>query len=95
MSKNFRSIVVTFALCCSLLFPLIAFAVTHRATIPQAYTGRQSTTHSSNADRPYYGRGHHTTSHGGSYPGETNAHHRNGHYDNWRTANRYGVHKTN
>jgi len=26
-------------------------------------------------------------------PGETNANHKNGHYSNWRSANRYGVHK--
>jgi len=47
----------------------------------------------SSASRPYCGGGKHTTSHGGRYPGTTNAHHRNGHYQNWRTANRYGVHK--
>jgi hypothetical protein len=47
----------------------------------------------SSASRPYYGGGKHTTSHGGQYPGATNSHHRNGHYQNWRTANRYGVHK--
>jgi len=43
--------------------------------------------------RPYYGGGRHTTSHGGQYPGATNAHHKNGHYQNWRSSNRYGVHK--
>jgi hypothetical protein len=43
--------------------------------------------------RPYYGGGKHTTSHGGGYPGATNSHHKNGHYSNWRTSNRYGVHK--
>jgi len=67
------------------------------ASTPKYRTGTRakyhSTVHHSSASRPYYGGKKHTTSHGGQYPGATNSHHRNGHYQNWRTANRYGVHK--
>ncbi|MHB1794500.1 MAG: hypothetical protein ACYCPO_05995 [Acidobacteriaceae bacterium] len=57
---------------------------------PRTYSSRAR---QPSAGRPYYGGGQHTTSHGGKYPGATNPHHRNGHYNNWRSDNRYGVHK--
>jgi hypothetical protein len=65
-------------------------------SLPAVYAStakHRSTSHHSSASRPYYGGGKHTTSHGGQYPGAINSHHRNGHYQNWRSANRYGVHK--
>jgi hypothetical protein len=73
-------------------------------SVPTAYAGapkyRASTyarihgaARHSSASRPYYGGGKHTTSHGGQYRGATNSHHKNGHYNNWRSGNRYGVHK--
>jgi hypothetical protein len=81
------------ALFCFLLSLPAAFATTHETHIPRSYSSHHGTAHSSSANRPLYGGGHHTKSHGGSYPGETNANHKNGHYSNWRSANRYGVHK--
>ena len=67
------------------------------ASTPKHQTGTHSRTYSaarhSSASRPYYGGGKHTTSHGGQYPGATNSHHKHGHYNNWRTGNRYGIHK--
>jgi hypothetical protein len=68
--------------------PAMARPRTYRAYRTYSSTARQPA-----ADRPYYGGGHHTTSHGGKYYGATNAHHRDGHYNNWRSSNRYGVHK--
>jgi len=64
-----------------------ASATARRVAPPRLGGGHHSST------RPVYGGGHHTNSHGGSYPGEVNANHKNGHYKNWRSANRYGVHK--
>jgi len=78
-------------LCVMLSLPAVC------ASTPKYRTGAHakyySTPHHSSARRPYYGGGKHTTSHGGQYPGATNSHHRYGHYQNWRTGNRYGVHK--
>jgi len=81
------------ALICSTLTSPGAFAATHRTYSPRPSSAHHSTARSSSVSRPNYGGGHHTTSHGGSYPGETNANHKNGHYRNWRSADRYGVHK--
>ena len=78
-------------LCISLLLSA-AYAGTPRYRTgihPKTY----GTAHHPSSGRPYYGGSKHTTSHGGQYPGATNSHHRNGHYQNWGTANRYGVHK--
>jgi hypothetical protein len=87
----------TLALAIALLYSLFAlpaaFATTHRTYSPRPSSAHHYTARSSSATRPNYGGGHHTKPHGGNYPGETNAHHRNGHYNNWRTANRYGEHK--
>jgi len=75
---------------------MVSLSAAHAGT-PKYRTGTHTKTysaaHHSSASRPYYGGGKHTTSHGGQYPGATNSHHRNGHYQNWRTANRYGVHQ--
>lgn len=87
-----KRIAAMLALLCIMLSPPAAYAGT-----PKYRTGTHAKTYStarrSSASRLYYGGDKHTTSHGGQYPGATNAHHRNGHYQNWRTANRYGVHK--
>jgi hypothetical protein len=90
-----KQLVLAIALLYSLLAIPAAFATTHRTYSPRPSSAHHNTARSSSASRPYYGGGHHTTSHGGNYTGETNAHHRNGHYRNWRTADEYGVHKTN
>ncbi len=70
---------------------------TSNAGAPQYRIGTHARVYNSprhsTASRPYYGGGKHTTSHGGQYPGAMNSHHKNGHYKNWRSANRYGVHK--
>ncbi|MHB1674729.1 MAG: hypothetical protein ACYCSP_10845 [Acidobacteriaceae bacterium] len=80
------------ALLCIMPFLPVAYASTRKH--PTGIHARAySTACHSSASRRYYGGGKHTTSHGGQYPGATNSHHRNGHYQNWRTANRYGVHK--
>ena len=92
-AMNPRALVI--ALFCFLLSLPAAFATTHRTYSPRPSSSHHNTARSSSAVRPNYGGGHHTTSHGGNYPGETNAHHKNGHYRNWRSANRYGVHKPN
>jgi hypothetical protein len=86
-----RSLALT--LLCCILAMFSASATPHGTHSPRVSSGHHSTERSSRTSRRFYGGGHHTTSHGGNYPGETNAHHRNGHYQNWRTANRYGVHK--
>jgi hypothetical protein len=79
-----------------LLCIMVSLCAAHAAT-PKYRTGTHARTYStarhSSASRPYYGGGKHTTSHGGQYPGATNSHHKNGHYNNWRSGNRYGVHK--
>jgi len=84
----------------ALLVPAASASSTHRTYKPRTSSGYRSGMKSSpapraSASRPYYGGGHHTASHGGSYSGETNAHHKRGHYRNWKSANRYGVHKAN
>jgi hypothetical protein len=85
-----------FAALLALLWIVISLSAAYAGT-PKYRTGTYSKTYSaarhSSASRPYYGGGKHTTSHGGRYPGETNSHHKNGHYNNWRSGDRYGVHK--
>jgi len=81
----------------ALLGIIISLSSATYAGTPKYRTGTHAKTYSMarhpSTSRPYYGGGKHTTPHGGQYPGATNSHHRNGHYNNWRTGNRYGVHK--
>jgi len=93
MRKSMKSMALTFALFCATLASLTASAATHGTHLSRPTSAHHNTAHSPSVSRPFYGGGHHTTSHGGTYPGETNANHKNGHYRNWRSANRYGVHK--
>lgn len=90
--RNVRRIAAMLALLCIMVSLSAAYAGT-----PKYRTGTHAKTYStvrhSSALRPYYGGGHHTVSHGGRYYGSTDPHHRNGHYENWRSGNRYGVHK--
>jgi hypothetical protein len=80
------------ALLCIMLPLLAAYASTPKHPT-RTHTKSYSVARHSSASRPYYGGGKHTTSHGGQFSGATNFHHRSGHYENWRTGNRYGVHK--
>lgn len=43
---------------------------------------------------PNYGGGHHTESHGGHYSGGSGSSHRGGTYNNSRTYNTYGTHRS-
>jgi hypothetical protein len=81
----------------ALLGIIVSLSSAAYAGTPKYRTGTHAKTFSTarhpSSSRPYYGGGMHATPHGGQYPGATNSHHRNGHYNNWRTGNRYGVHK--
>ena len=94
--KGVHNFMKRFAAILTLLCIMVSLCAAHAAN-PKYRTGTHARTYStarrSSASRPYYGGGKHTASHGGQYPGATNSHHRNGHYNNWRSGNRYGVHK--
>jgi hypothetical protein len=93
MRRSMKLKALTFALFFATLASLAASAATHGTYLSRPSSAHHDTVHSPSVSRPFYDGGHHTTSHGGSYPGETNANHKNGHYRNWRSTNRYGVHK--